>query len=162
MPSGLCCVDHQRSRGFVWCSLTLFVCVQLRGGGGIQCHHPPPLWIGKRDNLFPHMHGPLGRGLAPAIFGTCFLMQAPVETECTSEVLLSGVDNASGQYLDYATLRLCLIHNYSFPPVCAAAATSTWIIKRVCVCLSSRGHGGGQATDSQPGNWAALSACTHR
>lgn len=40
-----------------------------------------------------------------------------MEPECTSlfcqEVLLGGVDNASGQHLDYATLEVGLIH-YTF------------------------------------------------
>lgn len=85
----------------------MFVCVWLCGGG--SCHHFPVL---KRKKIqFVSTHGgPSGHGLAPAIFGK-ILMQASVETECTSlfcqEVLLSGVDNASGQYLDYATLKLC-------------------------------------------------------
>lgn len=60
------------------------------------------------------MYGPCDHGLAPAIFGN-ILIQASVEPECTSlfcQVLLSGVDNASGQYLDYATLKVCLIHYY--------------------------------------------------
>lgn len=65
---------------------------------------------------------PPGPGLAPAIFGK-ILMQASVETERTSlfcqEVLLSGVDNASGQYLDYATLRLRWIHDQFLGAVAA-------------------------------------------
>lgn len=66
---------------------------------------------------FVSTHGTRGHSLAPAIFGN-ILMQASIETECTSlfcqEVLLSGVDNATGQYLDYATLEVCLIHYFFF------------------------------------------------
>lgn len=99
-------VDYQKNRIFVSSSPTLFVCVWLCGGD--SCHHFPVL---KRKKIqFVSTHGPSGYGLAPAIFGK-ILMQASVETECTSlfcqEVLLSWVDNASGQYLDYATVKLC-------------------------------------------------------
>lgn len=74
---------------------------------GHPCHHFPIL---KRKKIqFVSTHGPPGPGLAPAIFRK-ILMQASAKTQRTSlfcqEVLLSGVDNASGQYLDYATLKL--------------------------------------------------------
>lgn len=99
-------VYYQKNRIFVSSTLTLFVCVWLCGGD--SCHRFPVL---KRKKIqLVSSHVPPGFGLAPAIFGK-ILMQASVETECTSlfcqEVLLSGVDNASGQYLDYATLKCC-------------------------------------------------------
>lgn len=100
-------VDDLKNRIFVSSSLALFVCVWLRGGEA--CYHFPVL---KRKKIpFVSTHSPCGYGLAPTIFGK-ILMQASVETECTSlfcqEVLLSGVDNASGQHLDYATLKTLL------------------------------------------------------
>ncbi len=71
---------------------------------------PPFPCFEKEKIQFVSTHVPPGFGLAPAIFGK-ILMQASVATECTSlfcqEVLLSGVDNAAGQYLDYATLKRC-------------------------------------------------------
>ena len=108
VPSGHA-VDYQKSRIFVSSSPALFVCVCLCGGH--SCLRFPVL---KRKKIqFVSTHGPSGYGLVPAIFGK-ILMQASVGTECTSlfcqEVLLSGVDNASGQYLDYATLKLCRNH----------------------------------------------------
>lgn len=90
--------------------------------GGHSCHPFPVL---KRKKIqFVTTYGLHGHGLSPAIFGK-ILMQASAETECTllfcQEVLLSGVDNASGQYLDYATLKVCLIHYYVFSFRCCGS-----------------------------------------
>lgn len=105
VPSGSCCRLTTESY-FCFKLLPLFVCVWLCSGD--SCFHFPVL---KRKKIqFVSTHSPSGFGLAPAIFGK-ILMLASVEAACTSlfcqEVLLSGVDNASGQYLDYATVKLC-------------------------------------------------------
>lgn len=108
---GLCqvvhAVDYQKNHIFAFKFPDLVcLCMLMRGENLATIFS-----VLKRKKIqFVSTHSPSGFGLAPAIFGK-ILMQASVENECTSlfcqEVLLSGVDNASGQYLDYATLKLC-------------------------------------------------------
>lgn len=96
-----------------------------------------PFWEGKRYNLFPHM-APVAM-VWPLLFLERFLMQGSVETECTSlfcqEVLLSGVDNASRQYLDYVTPKLCLLHYYFFILFCRYCGSRMNVNNQTCACL---------------------------
>lgn len=161
LPGSSSCRSSEESYFCFRLPLTLFVCVRWCRGRFML---PFPCFEKEKDTICFHTRPPWPQ------LGPCYFWKDPNAGLCwdcwvyiivlPKKFLLSGVDNASGQYLDYATAKLCWIHYRSFRCFCSRVRRLRMIF--MCVRVSSGGHCGRQAADSKPGDWAALSTCAHR